>query len=78
MTSLSPGDRRLSPQARMMLGVFARYATIIGLVLMIITFSLLSPRAFPTLGNFTNVLSLALASVLEDVCPATNHAQVVE
>ena len=64
MTSLTTGDRRLSPQARMLLGVFARYATILGLVAMIIAFSLLSPRAFPTLGNFTNVLNQASLAMI--------------
>jgi ribose transport system permease protein len=39
------------------LGVFARYGTNLGLLAMILGFSLLSPRAFPTLSNFTNVLN---------------------
>jgi ribose transport system permease protein len=42
---------------KVFLGIFARYATIIGLLLMIAAFGLLSPRAFPTLNNFTNVLN---------------------
>jgi len=49
--------RRLSPNARVALGAFARYATIIGLLLMIVAFSILAPRAFPTVYNFTNVLN---------------------
>ena len=36
---------------------FARYATIIGLFAMILAFAILSPKAFPTFGNFTNVLN---------------------
>src|SRR5690606_447532 len=39
-------------------------ATILGLVLMILTFSVLSPRAFPTLGNFTNVLNQASLAMI--------------
>ncbi|MGV8989501.1 MAG: ABC transporter permease [Cypionkella sp.] len=42
---------------RTWLTIFARYATIIGLVAMILAFSTLSPRAFPTFSNFTNVLN---------------------
>jgi ribose transport system permease protein len=48
---------RLSPNAKIALGAFARYATIFGLALMILAFSVLSPRAFPTVINFTNVLN---------------------
>ena len=51
--------RRLSPGAKLALGTFARYATIIGLLAMIVAFSVLSPRAFPTIYNFTNVLNQA-------------------
>jgi ribose transport system permease protein len=40
-----------------MMTIFARYATIIGLIAMILAFSVLSPKAFPTLANFTNVLN---------------------
>ncbi len=64
MTSLTSSDRRLSPQARTALGVFARYGTILGLVVMIIVFSILSPRAFPTIGNFTNVLNQASLAMI--------------
>jgi ribose transport system permease protein len=49
--------RRLSPGTKAVLAIFARYATIIGLLLMIGAFSVLSPRAFPTVYNFTNVLN---------------------
>lgn len=42
---------------RTWLTVFARYATIIGLFAMILAFSMLSPKAFPTFANFTNVLN---------------------
>ena len=42
---------------RTWLTVFARYATIIGLFAMILAFSTLSPKAFPTFANFTNVLN---------------------
>ena len=42
---------------RSWLTLFARYATIIGLVAMIMAFSVLSPKAFPSFANFTNVLN---------------------
>jgi ribose transport system permease protein len=57
-------NRRLSPQAKAALGIFARYATIAGLVGMIVAFSVLSPRAFPTLNNFTNVLNQASLAMI--------------
>ena len=63
--SLADTARGLSPGARATLGHFSRFATIIGLVAMIVAFSLLSPRAFPTVNNFTNVLNQAsLAMIL--------------
>ena len=62
-TSIAP--RRLSPGVRIGLAIFARYATIIGLTLMIVIFSILSPDAFPTLNNFVNVLNQAsLATII--------------
>lgn len=54
----------LSPQAKLWLGTLARYGTIIGLVAMIAAFSVLSPRAFPTLNNFTNVLNQASLAMI--------------
>lgn len=42
---------------RTWLTLFARYATIIGLFAMILAFSVLSPKAFPSFANFTNVLN---------------------
>jgi ribose transport system permease protein len=56
--------RRLSPATKAALGVFARYGTIIGLVLMVIVFSILSPRAFPTVNNFVNVLNQASLAMI--------------
>jgi len=64
MTTAFAGGRRLSPGNKAALGFFARYATIIGLLLMIAAFSMLSPRAFPTLSNFTNVLNQASLSMI--------------
>ena len=64
MTDISIGSRRLSPGAKTALGIFARYGTIIGLVAMIVAFSLLSPRAFPTINNFTNVLNQASLAMI--------------
>jgi ribose transport system permease protein len=62
----NPGlaTRRLSPATRAALGIFARYGTIFGLVVMVVIFSILSPRAFPTLGNFTNVLNQASLAMI--------------
>lgn len=57
MSDMSMSGRRMTPGMKAGLGIFARYATIIGLLGMIVTFALLSPKAFPTLGNFTNVLN---------------------
>lgn len=64
MTPVEVGGRRLSPRARVALGVFARFATILGLVVMIAGFSVLSPRAFPTVNNFTNVLNHASLAMI--------------
>ena len=61
---MSEGSNRLSPAFKSALGVFARYATIIGLVLMIVVFSFLSPKAFPTYGNFINVLNQASLAMI--------------
>jgi ribose transport system permease protein len=65
MSGASIAPRRLSPGVRIGLAIFARYATIIGLALMIVIFSILSPDAFPTLNNFVNVLNQAsLATII--------------
>ena len=56
--------RRLTPAAKAALGIFARYATIIGLALMIVAFSILSPDAFPTFNNFINVLDQASLAMI--------------
>jgi ribose transport system permease protein len=64
MSDIPVSGRRLTPGMKAGLGVFARYATILGLVVMILVFSLLSPRAFPTLGNFTNVLNQASLAMI--------------
>jgi ribose transport system permease protein len=64
MSDISMGGRRLTPAMKASLGIFARYATILGLVAMVIVFSLLSPKAFPTLGNFTNVLNQASLAMI--------------
>jgi ribose transport system permease protein len=61
---MSEGSNRLSPAFKSALGVFARYATIIGLILMIVVFSFLSPKAFPTYGNFINVLNQASLAMI--------------
>ena len=40
------------------------YGTIIGLLLMIVVFSILSPKAFPTMTNFLNILNNASLSAI--------------
>jgi ribose transport system permease protein len=64
MSDVSMANRRLTPRAKAALGIFARYATILGLLAMILAFSILSPRAFSTLGNFTNVLNQASLAMI--------------
>ncbi len=64
MTDAPLPRRPLSPTAKAWLGGFARLGTIIGLGLMILTFALLSPRAFPTVLNFTNVLNQASLTMI--------------
>lgn len=64
MSYVAQGSRRLSPRAKATLGILARYGTIIGLVGMIAVFAMLSPRAFPTVGNFTNVINQASLAMI--------------
>lgn len=64
MSDVSTYNRRLTPRAKSALGIFARYATILGLLAMIVAFSILSPKAFSTLGNFTNVLNQASLAMI--------------
>ena len=64
MSAVAPSNRRLSPRAKAGLGIFARYATIFGLLAMILAFAVLSPRAFPTVNNFTNVLNQASLAMI--------------
>ncbi len=64
MRAFAGPSRRLSPRAKAALGFFARYATIIGLLAMIAAFATLSPRAFPTVTNFTNVLNQASLAMI--------------
>ena len=64
MTDVAAGSRRLSPSAKLILGFFARYGTIVGLALMIVAFSALSPNAFPRVNNFVNVLNQASLAMI--------------
>jgi len=64
MTETLISTRRLSPAAKAGLGIFARYATIIGLAAMIVAFSALSPDAFPTFNNFINVINQASLAMI--------------
>ncbi|MEZ5669557.1 MAG: ABC transporter permease [Alphaproteobacteria bacterium] len=53
-----------APGTKRALGLLARYGTVGGLLLMLIVFSALSPKAFPTLSNFTNVLNQASLAMI--------------
>lgn len=54
-----------APTHKQILGLLARFGTLLGLAIMIAVFSALSPAAFPTLGNFVNVLNQAsLAAII--------------
>ena len=64
MTDIVLSNRRLSPGAKHALGLFARYATIFGLALMLVAFAILSPKAFPTVSNFTNVINQASLAMI--------------
>ena len=64
MKDMSFTSHRLSPSAKAALGVFARYATVLGLAAMIAAFSVLSPDAFPTFNNFVNVLNQASLAMI--------------
>jgi ribose transport system permease protein len=44
--------------------LLAKYGTIVGLVLMIIVFSLLAPAAFPTISNAVNVINQAALALI--------------
>ncbi len=64
MTRIAVANRRLAPRTKAYLGFLARYGTIVGLFGMIVAFSALSPRAFPTVSNFTNVLNQASLAMI--------------
>ncbi|GLS24063.1 ribose ABC transporter permease [Labrys miyagiensis] len=64
MSQVSTAGRGSGTRGKEYLGLFSRYATIIGLLAMILAFSVLSPRAFPTVNNFTNVLNQASLTMI--------------
>ncbi|HLH51233.1 MAG TPA: ABC transporter permease [Roseiarcus sp.] len=64
MSDTSVATRRLPPAVKVGLSVFSRFATIFGLLLMILVFSILSPDAFPTYSNFINVLNQASLAMI--------------
>ena len=64
MSDTAPSLQNAGFQGRAALGILARYGTIIGLIAMIVAFSVLSPKAFPTIGNFTNVLNQASLAMI--------------
>jgi ribose transport system permease protein len=51
-------------QNRIALSLLAKYGTILGLFVMAGIFSVLAPNAFPTFGNFLNVLNQASLSMI--------------
>ncbi len=64
MTSQSRPPDALPPNrsgdaTRRLLALFAKYGTILGLLVMVALFSVMAPAAFPTLGNALNVLNQA-------------------
>jgi len=58
-TTAEPYSAAEGANRRATLGFVAKYGSIIGMLLMIAIFSIASPRAFPTLSNFLNVLNQA-------------------
>src|ERR1700747_533438 len=51
-------------QNRIPLSLLAKYGTILGLFIMAGIFSVLAPNAFPTFGNFLNVLNQASLTMI--------------
>lgn len=66
MTALTekPVPGRMSPGTRAALAFLGKYGTIVGLGLIVAVFSALAPAAFPTPGNFLNVLNQASLSLI--------------
>ena len=59
-----PDTGPASGRTKSALGFLAHYGTIGGLGIMILIFSFLSPLAFPTVSNFTNVLNQASLAMI--------------
>jgi ribose transport system permease protein len=55
---------RRASKNRIVLSLLAKYGTIFGLFIMAGIFSVLAPNAFPTFGNFLNVLNQASLSMI--------------
>ncbi|MBW4024520.1 MAG: ABC transporter permease [Proteobacteria bacterium] len=64
MSETSAPHRRLSARFKTGLGIVANYGTIIGLLGMMLAFSIVSPKAFPTINNFVNVLNQASLAMI--------------
>ena len=62
-------------RSRAALSLLARYGTIIGFAVMLVLFAALSPLAFPTLSNFTNVLNQASLAMIIAWPPNTPEEQ---
>lgn len=63
-TSAFQAAEPVQSKTKLLLGLLARYGTIGGLIGMIVVFSFLSPKAFPTVSNFTNVLNQASLAMI--------------
>ena len=55
---------RRGAKSRQVFAILAKWGTLIGLVIMLGTFSILTPAAFPTLNNFLNVLNQASLTMI--------------
>ena len=55
---------RMSPGLRASLAFLGKYGTLVGLLVMVAVFACLAPQAFPTFGNFINVLNQASLSMI--------------
>jgi ribose transport system permease protein len=67
-SDLTPAARPPTVDARArqrhLLGLMAKYGTIVGMILMIVAFSIASPAYFPTVGNFVNILNQAALTAI--------------
>ena len=62
---VAPGHRR-----RLAFAFMGRYGTLLGMMLMVVVFSVAAPDAFPTLSNFANILNQAALTAIDIICDA--------